>query len=82
MAGFEEGLEDMLKEAKSIYAKIVGELEKQHKGKIVAIELCSGNFFIGNSVDEAYARGSKAYPDKTFVYMKIGKGAVNKAYSI
>lgn len=72
----------MIRVAKGIYAKIASELEKQNNRKIVAIEAESGNYFIGDNIEDAYNKGIKSHPGSIFIYMKIGKMAVYNAYSV
>ncbi len=59
-----------MKELK-IFEKI-NEEESRNKGKIVAIDVDSGDYFIGNSTLEAYRIAIKKYPNKKFIFKKIG----------
>ena len=43
----------MATEAEKIYARIKDELEPEHKGQVVAIDVESGDFFLGEAVIEA-----------------------------
>jgi hypothetical protein len=61
---------------KEIYSRIVAELEPEHKGDIVAIEVDSGNYFLGRTVVEAGKRARKQHPDKVFYFARIGFPAV------
>lgn len=66
-------LNERIERANQIYeSKLKMKLEQEHKGKIVAIEIGSGDFFLGNNEIEAYDKGIEKYPDKTFVYKRIG----------
>ncbi|MBI4232317.1 hypothetical protein HY605_03735 [Candidatus Peregrinibacteria bacterium] len=58
--------------ADKIYKQIRHNLEKQHKGKIIAIEVNSGEYFIGDTVLEAYNNGKAKHPDSHFVFKRIG----------
>jgi hypothetical protein len=53
-------------------------LEPQYKGKIVAIEVDSGDYFIGDSVIKALQKAREVYPDKLFHFMKIGFRTLRK----
>ncbi len=53
-------------------------LEPKYKGKVIAIEVESGNYFIGESVVEALTKARKVYPDKLFHFMRIGFRALHK----
>lgn len=50
-------------------------LEKHHRGKIVAIEVNSKEYFVGSSEIEAFLKASRRYPDKTFCFLKVGEEA-------
>ena len=58
--------------ANKIFRKISKELLPEYKGKIVAIETESGNYFIGENELEAYKRAKRNHPDKQFVFKRIG----------
>lgn len=46
--------------------------EFDEKGKIVAIEPESEDYFIGNNVIEAYYKAIQKHPNKKFVFKRIG----------
>ena len=56
--------------AQIIFEKINGNSDL--KGKIVAIEPESGDYFIGNSELDAYTKASKRHPNKKFYFKRIG----------
>lgn len=65
--------EERVKQANRIYEQFLKEkLEKRYRGKIVAIEVESGDYFLGDSEVEAYEKGRKKHPGKTFVYKRVG----------
>ena len=48
---------ERIKKADQIYERQLKEkLEKEHRGKIVAIEIAAGDFFLGNNEIEAYEK--------------------------
>lgn len=56
-----------------IYEDNKGELEKEHLGKVVAIEVESRTIAgIGENLDEAYEAAIKKHPGKRFYFRKIG----------
>jgi len=60
-------------ESDRIYEKFKEELEKEHYGKIVAIDLESGNVAgIGNTILEAYKEARKKSKKTRFAYRKVG----------
>ena len=60
------------KEANEIFEKIDKELSSKYKGKIVAIDSDSGDYFFGTSELEAYKKAIKKHPNKKFVFRRIG----------
>ena len=76
-------LKERISKGNQIYEiQIKGKLEMEHKGEIVAIEINSGDFFLGRNEIEAYEKGIKEYPDKTFVYKRVGYNATHFVGSI
>jgi len=55
-----------------IFDKINKKLSAKYKGKLVAIEAESGDYFIGDSGLEACQKARKKHPDKIFVVKRIG----------
>ena len=55
-------------------------LEPEFNGKIVAIEVDSGDYFIGDTVVEAGLKAKDKYPNKIFQFIRIGYPAVYKRY--
>lgn len=51
-------------------------LETQYTGKFVAIEVDSGDYFVGNTLHEALERGKKKHPESVFYSVKVGFPAV------
>ena len=65
--------------AEQIYNKrYKKEFEKLYKGKIVAIEPESGDYFIGDSKMEVAMKGKVKYPDRFFYFLRIGYKGVYK----
>ncbi len=62
-------------QAEAVYEQIKSKLLGE-EGKIVAIDTDSGDFFIGNSVIDAYEKGHQKYPAKEFFFKRIGHKAV------
>ncbi|MBU1152947.1 hypothetical protein KKB84_03135 [bacterium] len=71
-------LKERIKMADLLYESQIREkLEREHKGEIVAIEINSGDFFLGKNEIEAYEKGIEKYPAKTFVYKRVGYKATH-----
>lgn len=50
----------------------INKREILNRGKIVAVEPESGDYFIGKNVIEAYKLAVRKYPSKKFVFRRIG----------
>jgi hypothetical protein len=61
---------------KEIYNRIRDKLEPEHRGEIVAIEVDSGDYFLGRTVTEATSEARKKHPDKVFYFVRVGFPAV------
>jgi hypothetical protein len=47
-------------------------LEKAHYGEYAAIEVESGDYFLGKTMGEALAAAEQKYPRKRFYFVRIG----------
>ena len=65
-------MENKIKEANTLFEQISKQLSPRYRGKIIAIDTDSGDYFIGNSELDAYKKAIKQYPNKKFVYKRIG----------
>ena len=63
-----------IKHAEEVYQKIKDQLKGQ-EGKILALDVESGDYFIGKDTIEAYNEGRKKYPHKEFFFKRIGAKA-------
>ncbi len=59
-------------EADKLFEKISREVPSSCKGKIVAIDVESGKYFLGDSELEAYKTAVKGSSAKRFVFRRIG----------
>lgn len=66
--------EKLSTEGEKVYTKIKGKL-KDKIGKIVAIEVDSGEYFVGNDTMDAYKQAAKKHPDKLFYFKRVGAKA-------
>ncbi len=62
----------MTEKIDKIFANINKKLSPKYKGKMVAIDPVSGDYFVGNSTIDAYKEAIKKYPKKKFVFKRIG----------
>ncbi len=61
-------------QAEEIYEKIKDKLKGQ-EGKMVAIEVDSGEYFIGSNTIEAYEKAHQKFPQKQFFFERVGARA-------
>lgn len=66
--------------AKAIYnSKYRKSLEPTEKGKVVALEVESGEIFLGHTAMEAGMKARRKFPDKIFYFIRVGYPAVHSA---
>lgn len=68
----------LAQEGEKIYeSQLKRKLEGKHRGKIVAIDVDSGKYFMGKTVLEAVEKGRQKYPNKLFHVIRVGYPAVH-----
>lgn len=70
--------EKLIKTGKMIYKRIKSKLESKFRGKIIAIEVESGEYIIGNDELEVAIKSKNKFPNKKFAFLRIGSPAVHK----
>jgi len=60
------------------YEEIREELEANHAGEYVVIEVDSGDYFVGQSREAALSQAQQAHPQKAFYSIRIGFEALGK----
>lgn len=74
----DRNLEKLSLRGMRIYREKYGKkLERTKKGKIIAIEVESGDGFIANTTIEAAVKAKARYPKKLFYFKRIGYPAVH-----
>jgi hypothetical protein len=68
----QEMIEQRLRDGDRIYGSIAPQLEAEHKGKVVAIHIESGKYFVGLNELDAYEQAEKTIPGCKVVFYKIG----------
>ncbi|NOT54049.1 MAG: hypothetical protein HOP18_05545 [Deltaproteobacteria bacterium] len=63
-------------QANAIYEAIKGDLASRYKGQIVAIEVESGEHFVGKTVLEAATAARVKHPHKQFQFFRLGSSTV------
>jgi len=69
---------ELCSKGEKIYAKIKEKLEPTLNNKFVAIEVDSGDYFIGNDAIEAADKARERYPGSVFFLVRIGHPAAFK----
>jgi len=57
---------------RKLFVPLSEELEGEHKGKAIVIEVDSGDYFIADIPIEANRKAKEKYPDKVFYLGRIG----------
>jgi len=66
----------IIERAKQIYAeRLQDALELQHRGRFVAIEPESGDYFLGDTFDEAVKAARVRHPDRLSHTVRVGHRA-------
>jgi hypothetical protein len=66
---------EVARKGKAIYEKIRDKMEAEHKGEALAIEVESGDYFLGKSAIDSTDKGRQKHPDGLFYVVRIGKRA-------
>jgi len=66
---------EMAAKGESIYARLKENLEQEHRGEFVAIEVDSGDYFLGETFQDADQRARAKYPESVFYVIRIGRRA-------
>jgi hypothetical protein len=75
LEGFDEKAEEIYKR------KLKKKLEPKYKGKMIAIEVDSGKYFMGEDLHEAAEKATAAFPEKIFYFKRVGyKAAFKKTW--
>ncbi len=56
-------------------------LEPEHTGMFAAIEVDSGDYFLGTSLDEAFEQATAKHRNKKFFFVRVGHRAAFKLRS-
>jgi len=62
--------------AKMIYETIKSKLESSLRGKFVAIEVETGEYFTGDTLLDAAEKARAKHPDKIFHFFRVGSPTV------
>lgn len=77
------GPQQVAEEGEKIYTEqLKTKLEREHIGKFVAIDVVSGEYFLGDDILAALEKARNKYPDRVFHTIKIGSQGVFKLGSL
>lgn len=65
-------IHQLSEEGKRIYEELKETLGPEHKGEYLAIEVESGDYFIGKTIEDVDQKVRKKYPDKVLHLVRIG----------
>lgn len=64
--------QDVEKKGQEIYEKIKAEVETKYKDKYLTIDVTSGEYFVGDTVEDALIKAKEKYPGRIFHTVKVG----------
>ncbi|MGH7595431.1 MAG: hypothetical protein ACREOI_03725 [bacterium] len=67
--------ETLAEKGETIFRSIEEKLKPAHLGKVVAIEVGSGDFFLGRTGSEAVGEAKRKHPNKIFYLARVGSRA-------
>ena len=70
--------DEFVERGKKIYKRLRPKLERDYKGKVIAIEIESGEYVIGEDELDAAIKAKNKFPDKIFDFIRIGYRTVHK----
>jgi hypothetical protein len=74
--------EAFARKAEAIYnRKYRDTFEPKHRGKIVAIDVKSGDAFVGKTELDAFDKARKKHPDRFFYFLRVGYRATRRITS-
>ena len=73
--------ERFAEKGEAIFRSIEDKLMPECKGKVVAIEIDSGDYFLGRTHSEAVDKAREKHPDKIFYLARVGARACVTYYS-
>jgi hypothetical protein len=71
--------ESLATQGETLYTtRIKALVEPAHIGEYIAIDIDSGDYFLGRTVVEAAIKARATYPDKCFHFIKVGSPVVRR----
>ena len=69
---YQVDIKDISRKGRKIFESISKDLEKEHFGKVVAIDAETGDYFLADTGIEATKKARKKYPSSIFFLARIG----------
>jgi hypothetical protein len=66
----------IVEKGKAIYQQLREKLEEEYLGRFAAIDVESGDYFVGKTLTEADKKAREKYPDRVFYAVRVGRPAV------
>lgn len=68
--------DNLLERGMKLYEeRLKSDLEPEHNGEMLAVEVESGDYFLGKSEIEAYDEAVAKHPGKEFAFLRVGAKA-------
>ena len=68
--------DDLLERGNRIYEeRLKSLLEPDHNGEMLAVEVESGDYFLGQTATEAYRKAKAKHPGREFTFLRVGSKA-------
>ncbi len=68
--------DDLLQRGIKLYEeRLKSELEPEHDGEMLALEVESGDHFLGRTATEAYRKAKAKHPGREFAFLRVGAKA-------
>lgn len=75
-------MEEFVKNSKTYYNELRSSLEAESKGKYVALDFTTKNYWIGETATDALTKAKNEFPNKLFYLLQIGSPAPFNIQSI
>lgn len=60
-----------IERCRAIYRRLLPALIAKHRGKVIAIEPESGDYFLGENLEDASAKALAQYPNRLFGFFQV-----------
>ncbi len=68
--------DNLLERGMKLYQeRLKSDLEPEHDGEMLAVEVESGDYFLGRTATEAYRKAKAKHPGKELAFLRVGAKA-------